>query len=95
MDNRFRKTNHSELYGIPVFPVIALVAVMTSGPKAVYTAREKTSQASDSKLNGEIGLVSCVEFQSVVIFPLDGALETAFLSKRNNYFSAIGLISSK
>jgi hypothetical protein len=52
------------------------------------------SQASDSKLNGEIGLDSCAEFQSIVIFPMDGALETTFLSKRSEYFSATGLISS-
>jgi hypothetical protein len=68
---------------------------MTSEPKAACTAREKTSQASDSKLDGEIGLGSCAEFQSIVIFPMDGAFETTFLSKRSEYFSAIGLISSK
>jgi hypothetical protein len=95
MDNGFRKAVYPELYGIPVFPVIALGAVMTSGPKAACTAREKMSQASDSKLNGEIGLGSCAKSQSIVIFPIDGALETAFPSKRSEYFSAIGLISSK
>ena len=68
---------------------------MTSGPKAACTAREKTSQALDSRLNGEIGLGSCAEFQSSVILPIKGALETAFPSKRRAYFSAIGLISSK
>jgi hypothetical protein len=91
----FRNAFCPDLHGIPVFPVIALGAVMTSGPKAACTAREKASQASDSKLNGEIGLGSCAESQSIVIFPMVGALETAFLSKRSKYFSAIGLISSK
>jgi hypothetical protein len=95
MDNGVRNAFRPELPDIPVFPVIELGAVMTSGPKVACTAHEKMNQASDSKLNGEIRLGSCAESQSIVIFPMVEASETAFLSKRSEYFSAIGLISSK
>lgn len=75
-----------------VLPVIALGAVKTFDPKEACTAFEKTSQALESIVNGEIGLGSCPRLGNIVMLPIEGASESELPFSKSEYFSATGLM---